>query len=166
MIRSRSGALPARSFPCSIRVRWINGIGFYRDRESVVPALIIRGGTDPCVRAREDKKASREYQQGRSGPCLLTLFTQPRRRSVLTPWSGEDHPVGEGKRVSRAGQLSVMTTATTRRSSTSGWHFLFLLYSAKCREGAFSEVSIAPVVDRGRTRLVRALRSHMPGVSQ
>jgi hypothetical protein len=73
---------------------------------------------------------------------------------------------GGGERVLRVGQLLDTTTATTRRSSTSGWHFLFLLYSAKCGEGAFSEVSIAPVVDRGRTRLVRALRSHMPGVSQ
>src|SRR5215208_6124054 len=121
MIRSRSGALPARSFLCSIRVRWINGIGFYPDRESIVPAPIIKGGRRPCVRDRGDKKASREYQQGRSGLCLPTLFTQPRRRSVLTPWSGEDHPVGEGKRVSRTGRLSGTTTDTTRRSSISVW---------------------------------------------
>src|SRR5215216_4316281 len=124
MIRSQSGALPARSFPCSIRIRWINGIGFYPDWESIVPAPIIRGGRRPCVRDRGDKKASREYQQGRSGPCLLTLFTQPRRRSVLRPWSGEDHPVGEGKRVSPAGQQSVTITATMGRFSTSGWHLI------------------------------------------
>src|SRR5215208_372343 len=124
MIRSRSGALPARSFLCSIRVRWINGIGFYPDRESIVPAPIIKGGRRPCVRDRGDKKASREYQQGRSGPCLPTLFTQPRRRSVLTPWSEEDHPVGEEKRASPAGQLSATITATMGRSSTSGWPFI------------------------------------------
>src|SRR5918997_2366891 len=42
----------------------------------------------------------------------------------LTPWSGADHPVGEGKRASRAGELSVTTTATTGRSSTLVWHLI------------------------------------------
>src|SRR5829696_2547186 len=42
-------------------------------------------------------------------------------RTILTPWSGADHPVMEGERVSRAGQLSVTTTATTEKSSTSVW---------------------------------------------
>src|SRR5215217_8640706 len=43
--------------------------------------------------------------------------------TILRPWSGEDHPVGE-KRVSLAGQPSVTTTATMGRSSTSGWHLI------------------------------------------
>ena len=40
----------------------------------------------------------------------------------MTPWSGADHPVGEGKRASPAGRLSGTTTATMGRSSTSVWH--------------------------------------------
>jgi hypothetical protein len=41
--------------------------------------------------------------------------------TILRPWLGADHPVGEGERVSLAGQLSATTTATMGRSSTSGW---------------------------------------------
>jgi DNA modification methylase len=43
------------------------------------------------------------------------------RKRTMTLWSGEDHPVGEGKRASRAGQPSVTTMVTTEKSSTLGW---------------------------------------------
>src|SRR5215211_3841793 len=41
--------------------------------------------------------------------------------TIVRPWSGVDHPVEEGERVSRAGLISGTTTATIGRSSTSVW---------------------------------------------
>src|SRR5215218_3853538 len=40
-IKSRYGASPARSFPCSNRVRWIDWLGIYPDQESIVPASYL-----------------------------------------------------------------------------------------------------------------------------